>query len=496
MAKEEKNNAEEIKNIVTISEAGPCKKKVEIEIPEEKIEKAFDTQYYELRKDAEVPGFRKGRAPRRLLEKRFGKDVIAQTKLRLLVDASDSAIKDNELDVLGDPNIDHESIEMPEKGALKFDFEVEVRPAIDLPSLEGIKVEKPKLEVTDASIDEEIVAMAKRMGTFEPKDGKAKLEDQIIADVTIKSDEETESEKNVEIAVGEKGFVWKVPIEELGKVIVGAAAGDIKTTSVDIPETFFDEKYRGKKVEVEIKVSDIKEMIPAEMNADFFTKLGLEDEAALKDALRERSEQNLEKQARDAMAKSVYAYLKDSIDIELPADVVADQAQQGLQREYMRLLQGGTAAAEVSAKLDEIKAASETQARAQLKSFFIMDAVATKLDIQTTEEEVNGYIAQMAMYQQTRPEKMREKMAKDGSLSQVALEIREQKCIDKILESAKITEVAAEKAAKKSTAKKTSSKKKTTKKAVKKTDSEDKPAKKTASKKKTTKKTPTKKKSD
>jgi len=81
------------KNIVTIDEAGPCKKKVSIEIPEEAIKMATDEQYENLRKEALVPGFRKGRAPRRLLEKRFGKEVTEQVKLKLLADAGESAIK-------------------------------------------------------------------------------------------------------------------------------------------------------------------------------------------------------------------------------------------------------------------------------------------------------------------------------------------------------------------------------------------------------------------
>ena len=87
-------------NIVTIEDAGPCKKKVLIEIPEEAIKIAADEQFTELHKGAEVPGFRKGRAPRRLLEKRFGKETSEQVKLKLLADASDSALKDNEIDVL------------------------------------------------------------------------------------------------------------------------------------------------------------------------------------------------------------------------------------------------------------------------------------------------------------------------------------------------------------------------------------------------------------
>ena len=125
-------------NIVTIEDAGPCKKKVSIEIPEETIKSVTDDQYEKMRKDVVLPGFRKGRAPRRLLEKRFGKETTEQIKLTLMADASKSALEDNKLDTLGEPDIDFEKIELPTEGALKFDFEVEVRPEFDLPSLEGI----------------------------------------------------------------------------------------------------------------------------------------------------------------------------------------------------------------------------------------------------------------------------------------------------------------------------------------------------------------------
>ena len=114
MAEEQQSTAS--KNAVSIEQAGPCRKKVIIEIPQETVQNATDEQYESLRKDASVPGFRKGRAPRRLLEKRFGKETTEQIKLKLLADASDSAIKDNKLDVLREPDIDFEKIEMPQSG--------------------------------------------------------------------------------------------------------------------------------------------------------------------------------------------------------------------------------------------------------------------------------------------------------------------------------------------------------------------------------------------
>ena len=121
----------EIKNIVTIEDAGPCKKKVAVEVPQEAIKDALDEQYKELGTMQWCRDSARGGAPIRLLEKRFGKDISEQVKLKLLASASESALKDNSVQSIGDPNIDYEKIELPETGSLKFDFEVEVRPEFE-----------------------------------------------------------------------------------------------------------------------------------------------------------------------------------------------------------------------------------------------------------------------------------------------------------------------------------------------------------------------------
>jgi len=274
----------ELKNTVTIEDVGPCKKKVCVEIPEEAVRSATDEQYENLRKEAIVPGFRRGRAPRRLLEKRFGKETNEQIKLKLLADASDSAIKDNEVDVLRDPDVDFENIELPEAGPLKFDFEVEVRPEFDLPELEGIAVEKTKLEVTDEQVNREIEQLRRWSGIWAPREGgAAELEDQVIADVVLKAEDVEEEQKldNVEIYVRQNGFVGAVPVEKLDEVLTGAKAGETRETSVDVPKTYFREEYRGKKVDVKITVKDIKCLKPAAVDEGFFKRLGVEDEDEL-----------------------------------------------------------------------------------------------------------------------------------------------------------------------------------------------------------------------
>ncbi|MBA7477429.1 Trigger factor [subsurface metagenome] len=449
MAEEQQSTA--LKNTVTIEEAGPCKKKVIIQIPEESVKNATDEQYESLRKEALVPGFRKGRAPRRLLEKRFGKETTEQVKLKLLADASDSAIKDNKLDTLREPDIDFEKIELPTDGSLKFDFEIEVRPEFDLPPLEGIAANKTKLEVTDEQIDREIKQLQKWAGIWAPREGgEVELDDQIIADVVLKADDaEEEKLDNIEIYVRQNGFVGAIPVEKLNELLIGTKAGDVRQTSVDVPKTYFREEYRGKKVDVQITVKDIKRLKPAELNEDLFKRFGVEDESELQEKIRDTLQGRLETQLRTEMTEQIYKYMLDNTNFDLPMDVVAEHSTMLLQRQYTNLMRQGLPREKIEEQMQQLQASSEQQAKEQLKTFFIMDKIADKLDIEVSEEEINGHIAQLAIQQGQRPERMREEMVRSGSLAQFRLQVREDKCIAKLLESAKITEVMPKKKTKK-----------------------------------------------
>jgi len=451
------------KDIVTIEEAGPCKKKIIIEIAEEKIKKATDKQYEELRKEALVPGFRKGRAPRRLLEKRFGKETTEQIKLTLLADASKSAIEDNKLQTIGEPDIDFKNIELPAEGSLTFDFEIEVRPEFDLPQLEGIPVTRTKLEVTDEQIDREIEQMQRWSGVWTPREeGSVELEDQIIADAVLKIEGIDEDEKldNVEIYVRQNGFVGAIPVEKLDELLVGANAGETKETSVEVPKTFFREEYRGKKVDIQISIKDIKWLKPAELDENILKRYGVEDEDELREKIRDTLHGRLETQGRTEMTEQIFEYLLDKTDLDLPVSVVAEQANSVLQRQYTNLLMRGLSREQIGEQMEQLQAGSEQQAEQQLKTFFIMDKIADKLDIDVSEEEINGHIAQLAMQRNQRPEKMREDMERNGSLAQFKLEVCQDKCIAKLLETAVITEKKPEKNAKKTkkTAKKSAKK--------------------------------------
>ena len=295
--------------------------------------------------------------------------------------------------------------------------------------------------------------------------GSVELEDQIVADAVLKIEgiEEDEKLDNVEIYVRQNGFVGAIPVEKLDELLVGATAGQTKETSVEVPKTFFREEYRGKKVDIQISIKDVKWLKPAELDENLLKRYGVEDKDELREKIQDTLHGRLETQGRTEMTEQIFEYLLDKTDLDLPVNVVAEQASSVLQRQYTNLLMRGLSREQIGEQMEQLQAGSEQQAEQQLKTFFIMDKIADKLNIDVSEEEINGHIAQLAMQRQQRPEKMKEDMERNGSLVQLTLEVRQDKCVAKLLETAVITEKKPEKAKK---AKKPA--KKTTKKATKK----------------------------
>jgi len=251
------------------------------------------------------------------------------------------------------------------------------------------------------------------------------------------------------LVVHRPGFVGSVPVDNLSEILVGAEVGDEKKTSVEVSKTYYNKQYRGKKVDITIEIKEIKYLEPAGMDAEFLERFGVDNEDDLRENLMEYRRSQAEREARSSMAEQVHRYLLDNTDIDLPEDIVANQSMRILQRRYASMLMRGLSREQIEQQMQQLRAGSEEQAKEQLKLFFIMDKVADKLDVSATEEEINGHIARVAAARNRRPAKVREELAKDGSLAQFVLQVREQKCIEKILENATIKEVDTAKKAKK-----------------------------------------------
>jgi trigger factor len=143
------------------------------------------------------------------------------------------------------------------------------------------------------------------------------------------------------------------------------------------------------------------------------------------------------------MKDQIYKYLLTNTKFDLPESVVADQSAQLLRRQYANMLIRGMTTEQVQEEADKLKAVSDEQAKEQLRVFFIMEKLADRLGVSVSEEEINGKIAEIAIRRGRRPEKVREEMSRDGSLVSLGMQLREEKCLEKLLASAKITETKA-----------------------------------------------------
>ena len=439
---ESTEEASEFDCSIKVEDSGAWKKKVVIEIPRAEINKELDKQYGEFRHSADVPGFRKGRAPRRLLEKRFGSDITEQTKLRLMAQAFEQVDEKQDFDILGEPDFDPEKVEMPDDGDLTFEYEVEVKPVFELPELENVKIEKPLHEVTPERIDETLNDLCKRAGEMIELDGKpAQADDMVTADVSMKVEgvDEPETQEDCPVRVG-SAAVMGVLVEDMGDVLAGAKPGDTLNCSAEISDTHANEDYRGKKADFTITVKAIRRLIPAEMNEEFFKNYGVSDESDLRQQIEDGLESQTEREVRDLMRQQVFAYLNDEIDFELPAGVAARHASGVLQRRYYDLLNKGIPQDQITENLDRLRAASSEQASQELKMNFILEQVAEKLEITASEAEVNGFIAQVAARYDRRPERVRDDLHKEGRLESLTRQIRDEKAIDRILEMAEVVD--------------------------------------------------------
>src|SRR5215831_696855 len=155
-------------NKVTVTDAGPSRKKVSISVPAETVSAKLKDSLDTLMVEADLPGFRRGKAPRGLVEKRFGTAVRTETKRQLVAQAFQAAVQEHKLQVVGEPVSEMlEKVELKDGSPLEFDIEVEIMPTFELPSLEGIEVKKPLIEVTDAMVADEVKKLQINEGKLE-----------------------------------------------------------------------------------------------------------------------------------------------------------------------------------------------------------------------------------------------------------------------------------------------------------------------------------------
>ena len=441
------------KHNVTITDDGPSRKKIEIEIPagavDEKLTGSLDT----LAAEAELPGFRKGRAPKRLLEKKFADMITREAKSELITSAYSQAVEEHELKVIGDPVAEGvEDIEVEAGKPLKFTFAVEVLPEFEMPELEGIEVAKPLLEVTDEQVDAELEKLAINEGDLEQRD-EPEAGDYLTGHgiMTDGSGDDAEEFYNIEGAVVRvptkddegRGMVLGVVVEDFEKQLGLPKPGETATIKVKGPQNHEREDIRGKDLVVTFEVTRVDRIVPAPM-ADVVAKLGYESEDEVREMFKTRLGQRVLINQQAAMRQQVADHLLDTVTMDLPERLTAGQAERMMHRQRVEMMYQGIDEMVIEQRIAEMRDASSEQAAKELKLSFILNKAAENLEVRVEEAGVNGRIAQMAAERGARPDQLRQQLIQSNQVGAVVQQIREHKTIDAIISKAKVEEMSAD----------------------------------------------------
>jgi len=428
---------------VTVEDAGPCRKLLAISVPAKEVAARIEEEYERLRTTVLVDGFRKGHVPRKLLERRFGEQVVEDVKTSLMSSTTNEAMGQKELKSLGEPSFDDVKYE-PDQD-LEFKATVDVEPAFELGEYRGLKLVRRSPQVTDEDLDKGLRNVAMRLARFEPvQDGSVEAADMVLCDWEARTgDEAVANETDDDVHVAGRRFAdWGV--KDLPQLLVGARAGERREAEIQFPDNYPVEKYRGKEGRLAVTIKEIRRPVVPTLTDELARSLDYDSLDDLKSAVRSRMEaekrahveEDLETQARDQLVATV--------KFDLPENLVKRQARDVFSRTQLRLRYRGVPPEEIREHLDDLRLASEEAAERASKLYFILDRIAQKEKLYVTENEVTNRIAVLANANNVSTDKLRQDLEREGRLGELRGAMREEKTMEFLLEHAEIEDEAHE----------------------------------------------------
>ena len=427
---------------VDIEEIGPCRKKVKVVVPRADLDYFRDQAVDELQDRAEVPGFRAGNVPKGLVLKRFKSEINDQVKQNVLISSLEQLAEDHELDPINEPNLDVEDLDIPDDGDFDYQFEVEVRPDFELPDYTGLKIERPVSDVSDEEVAAFMSQYLSQYGERKEVEEAAKSGDYVSVDIKFNSgDKELNSLSGVTVELKPTLRFQDAELEKFDKVMEGAKADDQREAEVTVSGESENIEMRGEKVVVSFEVKSVMRLEMPEMTKEFFDRIGVENEGALKDNIRDMLERQITFKQRQSTREQVLEQITASADWDLPEDLVLKQTDNALRREVLEMQQAGFTQQQISARENEIRSKAVSTTRQALKEHFVLDKIATKEDIQCEPQDIEMEITMMAMQRGESPRRVRARMQKSGMIENLDAQIRERKAVDFILDKAEFKDV-------------------------------------------------------
>ena len=412
--------------------------KLTIEVSSEEFENAIAKAYKKNKNKISMPGFRKGKAPRAMIEKMYGKGIFYEDAANSIIpDAYADAAKESELEIVAQPEIDVTQIESGKP--FIFTATVALKPEVTLGEYKGIEVEKKEVEVTDEEVEAEINKVRESNARMLDIDDRATQDgDTVLIDFDGYVDgKQFEGGKadDYSLVLGSHSF-----IDNFEEQLVGKNIGDDVEVNVTFPENYQAEELQGKPAVFKVKIKEIKVKELPELDDDFAQDVSNFDTIAeYKEDLKKKLTENKEEALKREREEAVIGKIIENAQMDIPEQMVDAQTRQMTQEFAQRLSSQGLSIDQYmqftgltpQKMIEELK----PQAIKRIQSRLVLEAVVAAENIETTEEELDKEIENMASMYQMEVDKLKEVIGEEEK-KQIGLDLAVQKAVEMVTEAA------------------------------------------------------------
>jgi len=430
---------------VTIEQKETCIVDLHIELPPERFHTEWKEVGSEYRRLANLPGFRKGKAPLAIVEKKYGQDIEQEVTRKLLDAAVREAITEQKLAPVQSPNV--REIKLEGDRSLRFTATVVTRPAVNLPDYKGLEVTVEKPVVEEKQVEEFLDGLRGDLADFKTVEGRPlAMGDFAVLDYEGSIEGKTLAETYPDLQptyAGRKNFWIKLeeerPIPGLAAGIVGMNPGETRGVTVSFPTEFGEEKLRGYKVTYKVTLHEVKERVLPPLDDAFAEKLSpgstLEK---IRETVRERLKANAEENFSRAVRAEVVKQLLEKVAVETPSTMVQQESTAILKEIIRENQQRGVSEEEIRSHQEELLGAAKQSAGEKVKLNFILGEIVTKEGIRVSREELAWRITNMAERYQMTPQKLLKELQKHRAIAGIEEEIALGKALDTVVSHARV----------------------------------------------------------
>ena len=432
---------------ISVENLAPCKKLLRVELDAKAVDEAFESITKDFQKQAALPGFRPGKAPRALVLKKYEVEIKDEVKRKLIGENYRKALEEKKISAISQPDI--EEIQFGRGQNLQFAATIETAPEFQLPEYKGLPVKRETKSVTDEDVERALKLLAQQHMKFETVARELRMGDVAVVNYTGACDGKpiTETAPTAKGLTEQKNFWVDIApdrfIAGFAEQLIGAKAGDKRTVNLDFPADFVTKQLQNKKGVFEVEIVEVKEKVPPAVDDELAKKYGAENLEKLRAGVRVDLENELKHTQARAMRGQIIDALLAGANFDLPETAVAHETRNVVYDLVRENSQRGVPRELIEKQKEEIYAAAARGAKERVKLAFLVQRIAEQEKIQVTQEEVLQRVQSLAAAYQIPPDKFIKDLQKRNGVNELYDQIAHEKVLNFLEINAKIENVPA-----------------------------------------------------